>query len=33
MINEKELNFSLFDKFNSNLPAIYNSGQFLPFLK
>ena len=25
--------FSLFDKFNSNLPTIYNSGQFLPFLK
>lgn len=31
--NEKELNFSLFDKLNSNLPTIYNSGQFLPFLK
>jgi hypothetical protein len=30
--NEKELNFSLFDKLNSNLPTIYNSGQFLPFL-
>ena len=30
--NEKELNFSLFDKLNSNLPAIYNSGQYLNFL-
>lgn len=30
--NEKELNFSLFDKSNSNLPAIYNSGRFLGFL-
>ena len=31
--NEKELSFSLFDKLNSNLPTIYNSGQFLDFLK
>ena len=31
--NEKELNFSLFDKLNSNLPSVYNSGQFLQFLK
>ena len=30
--NEKELNFSMFDKSNSNLPAIYNSGRFLGFL-
>ena len=30
--NEKELNFSMFDKSNSNLPTIYNSGRFLRFL-
>ena len=31
--NEKELNFSIFDKSNSNLPIIYNSGDFLLYLK